>query len=310
MRLHRILLVALIAAAFFLAGCEGDDLREYDWSEFGDKGSLSDSPDGEDQGGAEAPPGDLSLSDTDISGVWAQLHVSSASSPFSLDGETASTTVTTWRLVMEQRGTDVLIHGTVCSVDIITQSTVVTTVVPDALVSSLEKSFLTASVGLDERGALRFYQPPYTEVRGARLADPVLDELPDDPEDPRVIDQDGDGKPGVTVRVTGLVAGELYIVQRRTNELLGRVHDRETIDGLMIWNNEQSTLGSDNPTLIRYQPEYIPNPNAAMSFFRSSRIEPSVTCEQITDMRDSVFRRNEDDPEASLSEIATLKRFD
>ena len=37
--------------------------------------------------------------------------------------------------------------------------------------------------------------------------------LPGEADDPRVVDADSDGNPGVTVQVRGLIDGEVYMVQ-------------------------------------------------------------------------------------------------
>jgi hypothetical protein len=286
--------LVLAVVALFCAACEADDLRQYDWSQFGSESPDSDTDAAGDGDTDQAVDlSELDPADVDLHGVWAQLHVSSSVSPRSLDGQTTSRTVTTWRLVYEQNADRLIMHARVCSVDIQSASTVVTTIVPDAFVASLEKSDIPAQLFKDDNGVL-FYQPPFTEVRGAKMDDDPQGVLPADASDNRVYDQDGDSHPGVTVRIVGLITGELYIIQRRTNELIGRVTGTDTIDGQLIWNNEQVTLGSDNPTLEKNQPDYVPDLRPNKSFFRSTRIDSSVTCEEIVSQAIDLFWRDGD----------------
>jgi len=51
------------------------------------------------------------------------------------------------------------------------------------------------------------------EIWGMNLGEPATEELPTTPDDPRVYDMDGDGKPGATL-VLGQEVCELYVVQR------------------------------------------------------------------------------------------------
>ncbi len=60
---------------------------------------------------------------------------------------------------------------------------------------------------------LTFSCPSWVELLGVHLTDPMFEELPADPEDPRVFDQDSDGKPGVTM-VLGDGMCDILVVSR------------------------------------------------------------------------------------------------
>ena len=60
------------------------------------------------------------------------------------------------------------------------------------------------------------------ELQGVRLVDPSHDDLPTEETDPRIIDQDNDGNPGVTVEMNGLIRGSLYLIQRIISGSLAR----------------------------------------------------------------------------------------
>src|SRR5690606_14696021 len=78
--------------------------------------------------------------------------------------------------------------------------------------------------------------------------------LPRDAADPRVVDADGDGHPGATLRLTiaGLADGELYVVQRGHSTLAGRVVARGQAAGRIdVRLFEQALLGADPGFLAR-----------------------------------------------------------
>ena len=54
-------------------------------------------------------------------------------------------------------------------------------------------------------GVLRVRRPATPTPVGVRLADPTHEPLPTDPDDPRLVDDDGDGRPGITV---GIAVGD------------------------------------------------------------------------------------------------------
>ena len=67
-----------------------------------------------------------------------------------------------------------------------------------------------------EDGRTRLQRPETPTGIGIELADPANDPLPSDPDDPRIVDDDGDGNPGVTahIEVSEDVQGDLFIARR------------------------------------------------------------------------------------------------
>lgn len=118
----------------------------------------------------------------------------------------------------------------------------VTTQVPPAVVRSVPPTTRRALLRGD-----RLVVPPRVEIRGARGLDRDAP-LPTRPDDPQVADTDGDGRPGVTVRVEGIVAGHIQLVQRVTTSLEGRVA-ADRIEGRLRLTDEQSVLQASRDTL-------------------------------------------------------------
>ena len=67
----------------------------------------------------------------------------------------------------------------------------------------------TIIAGIDSYG---FHLDLNYIARGVDLADLENEELPTDPADPRVLDADGDGSPGLTLLLDGVLSGQLFEV--------------------------------------------------------------------------------------------------
>jgi len=139
-----------------------------------------------------------------------------------------------------------------------------------------------SAILVEQTGSLHFESSTYVEVRGALLEDPVSDPLPTDPEDPRVIDQDEDGEPGMTVRITllGILEGETYVVQRMSYRLSGVVVGSDRIEGTIEWSDEQTVLGATNP-LLKAETVGTLDPDPAAHRFVMVRVDETWTCETL-----------------------------
>ena len=222
-------------------------------------------------GGAPLPP--------NLTGRWAMVQVMPAIASLPFFGDVELTTIATALVDIEQQGTYLTLHNVYCFTDIQMDPPVVETHVPERFVSSLQPTSRTASLEETE-GGWSFFEPSVTEVRGAVLADPEHDALPVDALDPRVVDQDSDGHPGMTVQVAvaGLVAGDTYVVQRLQFSLAGRVVGPDTIAGSIAWSSEQNVLAASDD-LLRMPTTYRPHPDAARHVFVMRRVDDAWTCE-------------------------------
>ncbi len=116
-----------------------------------------------------------------------------------------------------------------------------TTVVPPAAVASANPMYSTSFVPAQGVGA------PYiggVEVQtwGLKLANPETDAMPADANDPRVVDSDNDGHPGVTLKVGGVC--DLYAVQRAIMVRSGSIQADGTISGEAARHVVQVPLGA------------------------------------------------------------------
>jgi hypothetical protein len=90
---------------------------------------------------------------------------------------------------------------------------------------------------------------PSVEVAGA-VIDPAVETLPTSATDPRVIDEDGDGHPGITVTLSGsLVSGSLYSAQEQTTSALAIAVAPDRVEGVLTFFSTQNVLGSNPASL-------------------------------------------------------------
>jgi hypothetical protein len=227
----------------------------------------------------------------DLSGTWAEMQLLSEFATLPLVGEVARTSTTILRVTIEQIGAALTQRWTYCATEIDNGSAIASTVIPDAFLVSLGEAAAAATLDASLSPA-SFVQPWTTEVRGARLNDPERDPLPTRADDARVVDQDGDGKPGLTVRVSalGIISGEVYIVQRVRTRLVGTLVSPDRIEGLVEWSTEQVTLGATSFLFLSGLPSR-PDPLAGSSSFVIQRVDPTWECADILAHRIEIFGR-------------------
>jgi hypothetical protein len=229
------------------------------------------------------------VSAADYAGTWAQLRVQTARAQLPVIGETKVTTSFVLRLTQTASGRNLAVSVEACAVEQDSGTSIVRTIFPPALVEKLGRFQTTASLR-EEDGELQYFQARRFMVFGAQLEDPENDELPTDPEDERVIDGDGDGHPGVTVQIRGMLNGDIYLVQRGWFTLRGTATGGDRIDGRIQWGEDRSMLGASNP-LLPDIPDSRPDTDPAASYFRTTRIDPALTCAEILAQRETLFAR-------------------
>ena len=232
--------------------------------------------------------------DLDLSGVWAMVQITSEFVRIPIVGERTRTTTSHLRLIIEQSDDAFSVLETHCATNIDDGTMMVNTTIPVAFLHSLgvtERavhleliSEIDQSTGNLSPG-LRIVFPWNTQVLGTRLKDPENEALPTDVADPRVFDQDNDGHPGMTVRVEvmGLISGEVYVVQRNRNHLIGTVASPGFIQGTIEWETEQVILGASSPFLASGG-QGTPDPDPERNFFLARRIDPMLDCADIQQM--------------------------
>jgi hypothetical protein len=227
-------------------------------------------------------------SDVGLSGTWAELKVLSDSVTFPLVGTLARTTTLVQRALITQTGDSLAIVAAYCAATFDNGSALTTTIDP-LFVRSLAEVSSSASLDPSVLPA-RFSQSWTTELHGVRLDHPDTDTLPTSASDPRVFDQDGDGKPGITVHACalGAITGDVYVIERLRTRLEGTVVSSDRVEGHVEGTVEQVILGASN-ALFLGSIVSRPNPVADRSTFVLVRIDPAWTCDEILLRRATLF---------------------
>lgn len=118
------------------------------------------------------------------------------------------------------------------------------------------------------------------EVRGAKVPDPATSPLPTSKDLTFQFDQDHDGKPGMTLQVTGIATGEIDHAQRWTLSYAATVVDRDHLQGLVTSVSEQRILAASEPALL-YDTTSGPHPDPSRTYFRAVRVPDDASCEDV-----------------------------
>jgi len=128
------------------------------------------------------------------------------------------------------------------------------------------------------------------------LPDPLTTPMPPDtdtaalpPWDERLYDMDGDGEPGFTLEVSGLLEGEVYLAQRKSVDLAGVVTLGGTV-GFTSTTYSQIILGNNNPVLSNVsQGSADEHPERDVRWFAEVKVDDDMTCDDVLAEKDTLF---------------------
>ena len=140
-------------------------------------------------------------------------------------------------------------------------------------------------------GTLTMSRPPSPTPVGIELADPFNESLPEDPNDPRIVDSDGDGNPGITVtiKVTDAIQGELYIARREIFSYDATLVAPDRIEGFVVDESEQLVIGASEPMFNVDRTDWGQHPDPNKSPLLLVRVDDSWDCDRLAAERDAIF---------------------
>jgi hypothetical protein len=146
----------------------------------------------------------------------------------------------------------------------------------------------------DLGGTLRITRPASPTPIGIRLDDPASESLPDDPDDPRIVDDDGDGQPGVTVSIDigSGITGEIYIARREIFEYTATQTEPDRLEGTVVDTSEQLVVGASNPLFLAAGGAWVQHPDPDKSFILLQRVDDDWDCDRLRAERDELFPPN------------------
>jgi len=291
-----IIVIGAFVSTSFLASCSGVNLERYNWAaeRSAPLDCFADDAEGDNPNASTSALDVESISPPfDLSGVWAQQQVTSAIASAPLVGESITTSTNILRMELEQQGGRVTMTAQVCSITQQSTSNAGTTIVPQAFIDAIGLSDRSVTLVPTDSG-YRFQQARYVRILGMDLEDDANEPIPTDENDPRVVDSDNDGHPGVTVVVEGIVDGQVYLVQRHWKELCGDVMSEDAVDGYIRWGTDQHVVAGSNFVLSR-TPEAEPHPDWELNRFKLRRIDPTWTCDDIIANQETIFSEEQPD---------------
>ncbi len=140
-------------------------------------------------------------------------------------------------------------------------------------------------------GSLQIRRPATPTPVGIELENPATDKLPADPKDPRIVDADGDGKPGitVTVKIGDSFSGELYLARREIFAYDLVQKDADTLTGTVKDNSEQLVIGASDPILESTDAQWEQLADRSLSPIVLHRVGADWDCDRLAAQRDELF---------------------
>ena len=160
--------------------------------------------------------------------------------------------------------------------------------VPDAFTRAIVPRPAVVEVR-NNNGEFSLWRPETPTPIGIKLEN-SNEPLPKDPHDPRISDDDGDGKPGVTVkiRIYNRFDTELYIARREIFAYDLALQSDGKLSGHVSDHSEQLVVGSPFPPL-RSQKSPHQHPDSNLSPILLVPVDESYDCEKVMSERDQLF---------------------
>lgn len=209
-----------------------------------------------------------------LSGTWAEVQVTTVAVELPILGDQRSRTIATVLLRVTQVGTQLRMTEEVCGLETKSTTEAIRTVYPRAFQRALSGRERWAE--LIYGGTWQYREQGNLRTTGAQMADGEA--LPVRTDDPRVIDADHDGHPGLTVQINGLVDGQVYVVQRGRTHLQASLQNNERLEGRLEWDSEEQVIGASHRFL---QTKPTTRPDFDRSFFRRRRVPSDASCEDV-----------------------------
>jgi len=193
----------------------------------------------------------IAASVADISGTWAVRVTGAIVVNAPIIGVVHQQMVLTLLVDIDQQGTNVVADGRYCNrKQESAPGSLTQVIIPDAWAHTETPMNRPGTFAVSGDGVPVLVIPTMSETMGAVLASPLTDTLPATVDDPRVIDEDSDGNPGITVYLTGIaLSGQLYAVQRQITSFAVIPVAADRLEGAVTFSTEQNVLGSNPPTL-------------------------------------------------------------
>lgn len=237
-----------------------------------------------DEGPGPTEPTAPDAAPTDLVGRWAHYDV------VAYEDSTMKTLIISYGFTDFELSDDKLFAQEVFCTARQASNQPIETVISDAATRAIKPPL--APAGYSGRpGEWNVQRPPTPTPVGIRLEDPAIETLPTDPADPRISDDDGDGKPGITVTVRaegGGLIGELYIARREIFSYQLTQTGPDEMRGNVTDESEQLVVGASTPALATTT-DWDQYPDKAKSPMTLRRADRDWDCDRLVREIPSLF---------------------
>ena len=186
------------------------------------------------------------------------------------------------------KGDQLIAHESFCHADQTTDQPIMTTI-SDAGTRAIKPVSIAVKLST-KNGRARLQRAETPTGVGIHFADPAHDTLPKDPADPRVADDDHDGKPGITVHVnvSGSLEGDLYIARRERFAYDVTEQADRSLTGTVEDHSEQLVLGATEP-VFNIKSDWTQMPDRTKSPIFLKPVGKNWNCTRLMAARDTLF---------------------
>ena len=225
---------------------------------------------------AQSPP--------DIDGVWALKLVTAAKNNAPVIGDVATETTSYEKVTINQNGTSLELSEQVCDIRVRSSQDAVETVIPDQFVRHIRTVERPGKLVYQD-GEWRLNVPKHLKYFGVRPSIGSA-KLPEDKDSRYIFDQDEDNHPGMTISLSGLLSGDLYVIQRSWDVLQGKRYKSGQFAGPLQWDTDQIVLEKTGRIFGEMDPSTPVDKN---SYFRLVPVDDNTTCKEIAQNTGEIF---------------------
>jgi len=175
-----------------------------------------------------------------------------------------------------------------------------TPTVPDEMTQAIIPDSIFIEINKDDDGNFYLYRPRTPTLLGIEYEDPYNTPLPKSikPDDPRLVDADNDGNPGVTVFIDMFnKTEELYIARREIFAFEAYLKENGNVEGVVHDDSEQLIIDATNFLLKSQNGEWLQfrgenGDDYSLSPIILVPIDDTYDCEKLMQERDSLFPPN------------------
>lgn len=170
-----------------------------------------------------------------------------------------------------------------------------TPTVPDSMTQAIIPESTYMEIKYDEDGKMYLWRPETPTLLGIDYPDSDNTPLPEKikPDDPRLVDDDNDGNPGVTVFIEMMgKTEELYIARREIFAFEAYRQENGNLEGFVHDRSEQLIIDSTNFILKTQTTEWIQYEDLEKSPIFLTPVSDDYDCERLMQERDELLPPN------------------